>query len=232
MNVSSAVDEGCGWVREFSQALRGEARPQSSAMDHNQIQKRPRVHHAQKKYILCDVCLDMLGFRTILETLIQVAAMALRVFEISESLLSDDSASAHGTPIPTVSSALRIFAGLLSLHQPNRAALLQAQNNNPEDKDLAIDIEADHIVISNSVNVLQGTRSRVEEVLFWYSNPCVDVSQLPLATLDLIQSIVGLTTKIVKQISAFAKTVKKEYSMTMEDDQRSTSLKSTRKSPR
>ncbi|KAI0561051.1 hypothetical protein FGB62_94g042 [Gracilaria domingensis] len=233
MNVSSAVDEGCGWVRELSQALRGDTRPclQSSTMGHDQIQKRPRVRQTQRQYILCDVLLDMLGFRTIIETLMQVAATALRVFEISESLSSDDFSSAHETPIPTVSAALRLFAGLLNLHQRNRTAVREAQRNNPETTDFVIDIEADHTVIGNSVNVLQITRSRIEELLIWYSNPCVDVSRLPLATLDLIQGIVGLTSKIVKQASGLAETLKKEYSASMEGEQRSTPSKRTRKSP-
>ncbi|CAN8068763.1 unnamed protein product [Agarophyton chilense] len=232
MHVSSAIDEGCGWIRELSQALRGGVTSNIHLSVTNQnIQRPPKAHETHQRYVDCDILLDMLGFRTIVETLMNIASLALRVFEISESLSVDDSSSAHGNPIPSVCSALRLFAGLLNLHQRNREAVLQAKINNPEANDFVIDLEVDHIVMNNSITVLQVTRTRIEELLLWYSNPCVDVSQLPLATVDLIQGIVGLTTKVVKQTSDFADVVKKEYSVATEDGQQLISSKRTRKSP-
>lgn len=230
MFIPNAVDEACGWIRELSKALRkgGEYRPKRS--EEKDAQYRNGKHVAGK-FVLCDILLDMIGLRTILETLMHVAVTALRSFQVSESLSSDDRSFAHGTPIPTLSSALRLFDGSLQLHQRNRDAIFRTKSSNPGVNDLAVDSEIDHSVGSYCITILQLSRTRIEELLFWYSNPSVDVSRLPNETVELIQGLVGSAARIVKQCTNISDTIKGEYSAVLDNTAASNSASSKRKSP-
>lgn len=234
MYIPDALLEGCAWVREMSNALsagatkRNEActtesskcreRERSSA--HRKSVKRKRSEPRElvrKEVIICDTLLDMMGFRTIVEILIDIVVQGLQAYAVSTSLSTEDTEDEATNPLPHIRTSLGLFCGLVSLHCENRRKLIAASGGGTA-PNVSVDVEFDYSMTTACIAVMQLARSRVDELLAWYSNPSTAVSQLSPETMKCIEEVIGCAAQAVNRCSEVAESIKADQGLENSDD--------------
>lgn len=203
MQVTQAILEGCAWVRELNQIM--------SRICHSSSQTKTSQHGKKttpsrksstsarhfireiddEKFQTCDVLLEMIGFRTIIFTLLQLVQYGLQSYPIDESLPADGAHDQYKSPLHTIELCLRLLCGIQDLYHKNQQALKLFARNNVCSRDGDFDHMFEGEVISEYISALQQTYRRLEELNQWYTNEIVEVSQLHDKSIDQLQKIVG-----------------------------------------
>lgn len=243
MFMPDALLEGCGWVRELSQAfcrpeghvrVTKNSRKKKSARVKETHREDPSLSVTSKQFDTCDKLLDMLGLRSIMETLLHVVQTALQTFVVSESLTVEQTSSDWTNPIPHLGSASRLLSGLLHLYAGNRQALVSASKDAKNVSTVSADLDLDHSIVLSCITALQQYRYRIEEVLTWYTNPVTEVSQLSQEAATWMEEFVGLTAQAVGHCAELAESIKTEQFVAIEDVENPDSqpkTKATRRAP-
>lgn len=211
MHVTSAVEEGCGWVREFSQVITTHTREARCSM----YKDKPASNNAlnsgtftilvqAQRFQICDILLDMIGLRTIILTLMDLVNYGLAVYSVDETLLPSEAHDQFKSPLYTINMCIRLLSGIQALYFQNRQVLVSM----PCGQNAKIDEVLEKEVINGSITALQKVHRRIEELHQWYSNEIVQVCDLVPESVELLHQIVGGAIVSVTSCVQFAESLR------------------------
>lgn len=225
MYLPDAVTEACGWVRQISLVLFQNAAPATTSKEKRADPNRfvARVTEAAASTLVdadtvsqtreCECLIDMFGAPPLIDLLMQVASVALDEFVIADTMPVSAVTQPPPNPLSNLVSALNLLRGLIEMHSNYRAAAvlssLALKRDSKRDKDRRIMEEIDYRVIVGVVAALQSTRSRIGEVMTWYSNPSTDTSDMTDTSMDTMVSLAGAAADASCAVSKLADAVKK-----------------------
>lgn len=217
MHVPKALLEASGWIREVSLIV-VESSAQSDGLQesadlplHARTSREatdrlpPRKRHNTSK---CETLLDMIGFRNLMETLLQLVHHALESYRLSDKFSVDDALHVRTNPVMHIQTALKLFCSILRVYHRARQAVFREP---ARELNLQLDGELDHVVLSLSLPILQLTRARIDNIRAWYSNPVTDVSRLSDETVECLERIIGCAMVGVRQCTEICDALKRQY---------------------
>lgn len=177
MNLNCALLEACGWVRELCLIV---SNTKSDAARSN-----------VKRHMVCDSLIDMVGFRPIIGTLLQLTISGLEAFSVDDSLHFSRAHKENESPLVGLAMCVRLFCGIQQLYGDNHEALMAYIRASGKALDLDVDEGLEGDVIRACISVLHLSQRRLEELQQWYSNESMEVRQLNNQSQLYLQHIVG-----------------------------------------
>lgn len=217
MHVPKALLEASGWIREISlttlesNAPRDGLQEPTKPLFHAQTPRDatgrlpPRKRHSTSR---CEILLDMIGFRNLMETLLQLVQYALESYRLSDKFSVDDVLHTRISPVTHIQTALKLFCSILRVYHRNRQTVIR---EHARDLNLQLDGELDYAVLSLSLSILHITRARIDNIHAWYSNPVTDLSQLSDEAVECLERVIGCAMTAVRLCREICDGLKRQY---------------------
>lgn len=218
MHLPGALLEASGWVREIAYALLRQ--DDESVPGHKSSKGLLQGNDLPNEVVdpwefkgcdpsRCQNLLDMVGFRNVLETLLQLVQQAIDVCRVPETLAIEDASDEATSPIINTRHALGLFSSIVRVYTKTHGAKFKARGAPPTS-------QLDHLLLTFSSSILQLTRVRLGNIQAWYSNPQTDLSTLSDKTAECLEQMIGCAITSVGLCSEICDSIKAQYaSMTI-----------------
>lgn len=192
MNVNIALLEACGWVHELSLVVAGTEDPVHCVKRIESSKSKRDTKDKGDRRIICDALIDMIGFRAIILTLLQLALLGFESFSVDESLPFDRAHDEKMSPLPGLAISVRLLCGVQQLYGDNHEAILSTYEIPTSNQSGSqVDESLEREVISAYISILKLSHRRLEELSQWYSNESMDINDLNRESISYIEHIIG-----------------------------------------
>lgn len=224
MNVSNALLEASGWIREIAIAMlctndNEKDTPSSTGkvsfyaeMGMDVADSRVSSRHDSSR---CTTLLETTGFTEVMATLLQLVQTSLHSLALPEGFNIDDALSFRSNPVAQWQSAVSILCGILRLNIMCRESLSTRDDaGEVDDGPSGPDHDFDHYIISSASSVMQLVCTRLAELHAWCldADYVTDIPKLSDAVIEGFEKFVGSAALAVSYCSDLCGQLKCEYS--------------------
>lgn len=208
MNLNCSLLEACGWVRELCLIVSGGGCSARSLGERNHDKGDASMSYAEHR-IMCDSLVDMIGFREIILSFLQLTLAGLEAFSITESLRFSRAHVEDESPLPGLAACIRLVCGIQELYGNNHEALVASMQASDKPIDLNVDEGLESEVVRAYISALHLSQRRLEELLQWYTNESMEVRDLNDQSVLCLKHIVGGLACAVSSCVSLVKIVRK-----------------------